>query len=170
MYWLIPFAISAVITGVSTAIKAASANERAEELRVLAADKLRLQQEKAKFEAVEAQNVINREKRRATSLSRAVRSSQGQTVERGRGSSGDLIETAIASSGKGASELLSKRLASTLALQQKDFDIATLDTSPGLAEQLFTGTLGAGAAVAGSVGTGMLKKDIQYSNYPFGKD
>jgi multidrug efflux pump subunit AcrA (membrane-fusion protein) len=161
MSWgfLIPYAISAAITGVSTYIQYSSAKKRGKKLEALAAEKLRLQKQRASFEAEEAQNKINRDRRQQIARRRSIAVGQGQTVEIGLGSSANLADTAIESSAKGASLFLGKSLSSTLAMQQSEFDIATADKTPGLAEQIGVGLLGAGAGVAGSIGSKSLESN-----------
>jgi len=150
MNWIVPFAISAAITGVSTYIQYSSAKKRQKKLEALAGEKLRLQQQRASFEAEEKQNEINRQRRHKIARRRSMAVGQGQTVEMGLGSSANLADRAITSSAKGASAFLGKSLSSTLAMQQSEFDIATFDKTPGLAEQIGVGLLGAGASAATS--------------------
>jgi hypothetical protein len=150
MSFLVPFAISAAITAVSTIIQISSSKKRQKKLEALAGEKLRLQKQRATFEAEEKQNEINRQRRRQIARRRSTAVGQGQTVEIGLGSSAELTDTAIESSAKGASAFLGKQLSSTLSLQQSEFDIATFDRTPGLAEQLLVGALGAGASAVTS--------------------
>jgi multidrug efflux pump subunit AcrA (membrane-fusion protein) len=151
--FLVPFVISAAITGISTYIEYSSAKERQKKLEALAGEKLRLQKQRASFEAEEKQNEINRQRRQQIARRRSIAVGQGQTVEMGLGSSANLADVATASSAKGASLFLGKSLSSTLAMQQSEFDIATADKTPGLAEQIGVGLLGAGAGVTGAIGT-----------------
>jgi multidrug efflux pump subunit AcrA (membrane-fusion protein) len=157
MNWAISFAISAAISTASTLIQSHFAGKRQDKLEALAAERLRLQKQRADFESQEAQEKISRERRRATSVRRTIATAQGQTVEKGLGSSANLADIAIASSAAGASEFVGKQLRSTLALQQSEFDIATFDKTPGLVEQLGIGVLGAGAGVARGIGSSYLK-------------
>ena len=150
MSWLVPFAVSAAITAVSTYIQYSSAKKRQEKLEALAGEKLRLQKQRASFEAEEKQNEINRQRRHLIARRRSMAVGQGQTVEMGLGSSSNLADVAIESSAKGASLFLGKSLSSTLAMQQSEFDIATFDRTPGLAEQIGVGLLGAGPSAATS--------------------
>jgi hypothetical protein len=163
MSFLVQFAITAAITAVSTIISARLASARADDLEKLAAEKLRLQQQSVKFEAMESQRKIDVQRRLYKSTRRYLATSQGQTVELGLGSSSNLADVATESSARGASELLSKRLQSSLSLQQADFDIATFDSTPGLAEQLVTGGLGAAAGVSGTTASAKLKKNLATS-------
>ena len=162
MSWafLIPYAVSAAITGVSTYIQYSSAKKRGKKLEALAAEKLRLQKQRSNFEAEEKQNEINRQRRQQIARRRSIAVGQGQTVEMGLGSSANLADIAIESSAEGASQFLGKSLRSTLAMQQSEYDIATADRTPGLAEQITTGILGAGASVSGSVGSTALKERL----------
>jgi len=152
MGWLslIPYAISAAISGVSTYIQYSSAKKRGKKLEALASEKLRLQKQRASFEAEEKQNEINRQRRHQIARRRSIAVGQGQTVEMGLGSSANLADRAITSSAEGASAFLGKSLSSTLAMQQSEYDIATFDRTPGLAEQIGVGLLGAGASAATS--------------------
>jgi hypothetical protein len=165
MSWVVSFAISAAVSVASTMIQSHFAEKRQDQIEALAAEKLRLQQQKATFEAEEGQNVINRERRLATARRRSIATGQGQTVETGLGSSSNLADTAIASSATGATDYLGKHLSSSLALSQADFDIATFDNTPGMVEQLLSGSLGAIGSVASSIGTADLK-----NRSPFTKD
>jgi multidrug efflux pump subunit AcrA (membrane-fusion protein) len=169
MSWAVPFAISAAISAASTLIQSHFAGKRQDKLEALAAERLRLQKQKATFESQEAQEKINRERRRATSVRRTIATAQGQTVEKGLGSSANLADIAIASSAAGASEFVGKQLRSTLALQQSEFDIATFDKTPGLVEQLGIGVLGAGAKIGESIGASELKTALAASKGRGGK-
>jgi hypothetical protein len=157
MSWAVSFAISAAVSVASTMIQSYFAGGRQDKLEALAAERLRLQKQKATFEAAEAGEKIRRERRRATAVRRTLATAQGQTVEKGLGSSANLADIAIASSAAGASEFLGKQLRSTLALQQSEFDIATFDATPGLAEQLFVGVGSGISGIASSIGTAEMK-------------
>jgi hypothetical protein len=163
MDWAISFAISAAVSAASTMIQSHFAGERQDKMEALASERLRLQKQKATFEADEARDKIRRERRLAMAYRRSTAMEQGQVTETGLGSSSNLADRAIASSAARASEFLGKQLSSTLALQQSEFDIATFDATPGLAEQLGVGLLGAGAGVAGSIGTSQLTTALKTS-------
>jgi len=156
MSWAVSFAISAAVNAASTLVQSYFSGKRQDKLEALASERLRLQKQRATFEADEARDKIRRERRLATAYRRSTAIGQGQTVETGLGSSSNLADTAIASSAAGASAFLGKQLSSTLALQQSEFDISTFDDTPGLAEQLGVGLLGAGGKVAGSIGSSYL--------------
>jgi hypothetical protein len=158
MDWAVAFAISAAISAASTMIQSHFAGERQDKLEALAAERLRLQKQRATFEDAEARDKIRRERRLAMARRRSTAIAQGQTTETGLGSSSNLADTAIASSAAGASEFLRKQLSSTLALQQSEFDIATFDDTPGLVEQLGIGLLGAGGKEASSEGSRLVAK------------
>jgi len=163
MSWVVPFVVSAAITGLSTYIQYSSAKKRGKKLEALAAEKLRLQKQRASFEAEEKQNEINRQRRHQIARRRSIAVGQGQTVEIGLGSSANLADVATASSAEGASLFLGKSLSSTLAMQQSEYDIATFDRTPGLAEQIGIGILGAGTSVSGSIGSSALKERLTTS-------
>ena len=163
MSWAVSFAISAAVSAASTLIQSHFAGKRQDKLEALAAERLRLQKQKATFEAAEAGEKIRRERRRATSVRRTLATAGGQTVEKGLGSSSNLADIAIASSAAGASAFVGEQLRSNLALQQSAFDIATFDDTPGLVEQLGIGVLGAGGKVAGEIGTAELKSRKPFS-------
>jgi VIT1/CCC1 family predicted Fe2+/Mn2+ transporter len=157
MTWLIPYAVSAAITAVSMVIQKISADDRASQLEKLAGEKLRLQKERATIEKTESERKIAVQARilRANLVNTAA-AARGLDVE-SRETSANLGLQSITSGVKGASSLLDKRFQSLLALQQSDFDIATFDDTPGLAEQLITGALGGLAPIAQGVGETMFK-------------
>jgi hypothetical protein len=157
MSWAVSFAISAAISAASTLIQSYFAGERQDKLEALAAERLRLQKQRATFEAAEAKDKIGRERRLAIARRRSIAVGQGQTVETGLGSSSNLADTNIRSSAAGASLFLGKQLSSTLALQQSEFDISTFDETKSFTEQFLGGFLGAGAKVAGDLGSSYLK-------------
>jgi hypothetical protein len=163
MNWAVPFAISAAISVTSTLVKSHFAGKRQDKMEALAKERKRLLDQRSSIEAKEAQNTINRERRLKTAIRRSTAVGQGQAVEKGLGSSSNLADRAIASSAEGASTLLGQRLQSTLALSQSEYDIATFDSTPGMAEQIGLGILGAGSSVAGSIGTSALKTRLASS-------
>ena len=57
MNWAISFAISAAVSAASTMIQSHFAGKRQDKLEALAAERLRLQKQKATFEAAEAGGV-----------------------------------------------------------------------------------------------------------------
>jgi hypothetical protein len=159
MSFLIPFAISIAVTAVSVIIQNLAAEDRADKLEKLAAEKLRLQQDRAAIEKEESARKIKTQGRILTAKL-VNRMWAGGTSAEGTDTSANLARQSIISGVKGASTLLDKRFQSVLALQQSDFDIATFDSTPGLAEQLVTGALGAVGSTASTYAGVELEKKV----------